>query len=171
MNAGFPISRLTGPVLRFLLGLSAAAFLATQAWAQIAPPRSWPELKAETQARADRGAYPLTGMDKEDVHEALSRINSLDRDEWAAGWSSVAERHALAAAEAERAGRPGDARESYMKAWRFYSFARWPTTNSPGKVKAYGLALSAFRNAVRFMSPRPEVVRIPFEGKEIVGYQ
>ena len=53
------------------------------ALAQIAPPRTLEELKAETQARADRNAYPLTGLKAEDVRKALANINSLDRDEWA----------------------------------------------------------------------------------------
>src|SRR5215471_8626216 len=53
------------------------------AFGQIAPPRTLEELKAETQARADRNGYPLTGLKPDDVREALSNIRSLDRDEWA----------------------------------------------------------------------------------------
>ena len=56
-----------------------------------------------------------------------------------------------------------------MQAWRLYSFARWPTTNSPGKQKAYDKALDAFAGYARYLDPPPQVVRIPFEGKEIVG--
>jgi pimeloyl-ACP methyl ester carboxylesterase len=55
-------------------------------------------------------------------------------------------------------------------AWRYYSFARWPTPNSPGKERAYQKALTAFRNYGRFLDPPIETVRIPFEGKEIAGY-
>jgi hypothetical protein len=33
------------------------------------------------QERANRNAYPMTGMKSEDVREILSQINSLDRDE------------------------------------------------------------------------------------------
>ena len=36
--------------------------------------RTLPELKAETQARADRGAYPVTGLKPEDVKEALAEV-------------------------------------------------------------------------------------------------
>ena|SRR5262245_9272812 len=53
------------------------------ALAQIAPDRTLDELKAETQARADRNGYPLTGLKPADVRQALSNIHSLDRDEWA----------------------------------------------------------------------------------------
>ena len=55
--------------------------------------RTWPELKAETQARADRNAYPLTGLKPDDVREALSHIDSLDRDQWAAAWMAIGDRY------------------------------------------------------------------------------
>ena len=56
-----------------------------------------------------------------------------------------------------------------MQAWRLYSFARWPTPNSPGKQKAYEKALAAFSAYARHLDLAPQTVRIPFEGKEIVG--
>ena len=43
-------------------------------------------LRDAVQDRVNRNAYPLTGYDKEEVREVLSRINSLDRDEWARSW-------------------------------------------------------------------------------------
>src|SRR5690349_3570841 len=110
------------------------------ALAQIAPPRSIEELKAETQARADRHAYPLAGLKPADVREALAHITSLDRDEWAAAWSAVAAKYAASAKAAEVAGRTKEAKENYLQAWRLYSFARWPTPNSAGKQQAYAQA-------------------------------
>jgi esterase FrsA len=137
--------------------------------AQIAPARTLDELKAETQARADRNAYPLAGLKPDDVREALSHINSLDRDEWAKAWSDVAHRY-MSRADGEAASDAKQAAADYMQAWRLYSFARWPVPNSPGKEQAYRDALTAFRKASQFLNPPLEVVRIPFEGKEIVGY-
>ena len=137
--------------------------------AQIAPARTLDELKAETQARADRNAYPLTGLKPDDVREALSHINSLDRDEWAKAWSDVALRY-MSRADGEAASDAKQAAADYMQAWRLYSFARWPVPNSPGKEQGYRDALTAFRKASQFLNPPLEVVRIPFEGKEIVGY-
>ncbi|HEX4553477.1 MAG TPA: alpha/beta hydrolase, partial [Xanthobacteraceae bacterium] len=152
--------------------LVAAAMLAlchAAALAQIAPARSIEELKTETQARADRNAYPLTGLKPADVRTALSNIATLDRDEWAAAWSAVAATYAASATAAEAAGRIAEAQENYLQAWRLYSFARWPTPNSPGKQRAYEKSLEAFQGYARHLDPPPEVVRIPFEGKEIVG--
>src|SRR5438045_6312780 len=114
--------------------------------AQIAPARTLDELKTETQARADRNAYPLTGLKPDDVREALSHINSLDRDEWAKAWSDVALRY-MSRADGEAASDAKQAAADYMAAWRIYSFARWPVPNSPGKEQAYAQALTAFRKA------------------------
>ena len=48
--------------------------------------RTIAEIKTESQARAERGAYPLGGLDPQDVRDALALVNSRDPDEWAAGW-------------------------------------------------------------------------------------
>ena len=71
-------------------GLLAAALAVAAALAMLsggmAQERTLEELKAEAQARAERNAYPLVGLKPEEVREALSRLKSLDRDEWAASW-------------------------------------------------------------------------------------
>jgi len=135
----------------------------------VPPQRTLAELKAEAQARADRDAYPLIGLAPADVREALASIHSLDRDEWATAWSAIGDRY-LAAAEAQVATGRNDADESFLKAWRVYSFARWPVPNSPGKLAAYRKALAAFRRHTELLETTLEIVRIPFEGSEIVGY-
>ena len=163
MNAKHHLSALAAVAVALI------SFATLPALAQIAPARTIDELKAETQARADRNGYPLTGLKPADVREALSRITSLDRDEWAVAWGAVAERYVTAAKAAEAAGKIKEAKEEYLMAWRLYSFARWPTENSPGKQKAYALALAAFQSFARHLDPPVETIRIPFEGKEIVG--
>ena len=153
-----------------LASLAIVACGPAPASAQIAPPRTLDELKTETQARADRNAYPLIGLKPADVREALAHITNLDRDEWAAAWSAVAEKYEAQATAAETAGRNDEAQQDRLMAWRLYSFARWPTTNSPGKQQAYGKAIAVFAAYARRLDPAPESVRIPFEGKEIVGW-
>ncbi len=168
----FPLRRCAPLAGALLLALvqSAAFAQAASSTVRLPPPRAIEELKAETQARADRNAYPLTGLGAEPTREALSHIHSLDRDEWAAAWGAIGAQRVAAAQAAEAAGRSAEASEEYLKAWRYYAFARWPTPNSSGKAQAYRLSLEAFRNHMRLMDPAPQVVRIPFEGKEIVGY-
>jgi esterase FrsA len=138
--------------------------------AQIAPPRTLEELKRETQTRVDANLVPAGGLKSEDAREALANLRSLDRDEWAAAWSAVAERYKKRANEEEASNSSKDAQSDYLMAWRYYSFARWPVPNSPGKQEAYQNALACFRDYTRFLDPPLETVHIPFEGKEIVGY-
>src|SRR5437879_1315820 len=150
-------------------GVILALLASTGLVAQSSGPRTLEELKAETQKRVDRNAAPAGGLKSEDAREALTNIHSLDRDEWAAAWSAIAERYASRATTEESSDKV-KAQQDYLLAWRYYSFARWPVPNSPGKQKAYERALAAFRNYARFLDPPMETVRIPFEGKEIVGY-
>jgi esterase FrsA len=134
---------------------------------QPAQERTIEEIKAEAQERAERGAYPLIGLDPADVHEALTTVKTRDRDEWAAAWSAVADRYYRAA---ERSTSVDERRSNYLRAWRLYYFAQWPVPSSAGKRAAYAKALDAFARSAQAFVPPLEVVRIPFEGKEIVGY-
>ena len=124
--------------------------------AQPAPLRTLAEVKAEALARAERGSYPLIGLDPADVRTAFDAIATTDRDEWAAAWSAIGDRYT--------------AQGDHLRAWRLYSFARWPVPLSPGKQRAYRKAVDAFLAYARDKRLPLEVVRIPFEGREIVGY-
>jgi len=130
--------------------------------------RSLSELKQEVQRRADRNMPPLGGIGSEDARAALAQIDSLSREQWAQAWSNIAEQHIT------RARQPGAAadvvREHYWRAWRLHHFARWPVENSPAKQHAKQRAHEIFRQYSRLLEPAMEVVRIPFEGKEIVAY-
>jgi hypothetical protein len=137
--------------------------------ARIAPPRTWPELAAEVQARADRQVYPLTGMPAADVRSILAAIKSLDRDEWGREWARMGERYAERARAAEKSD-PKRAGEDYIMAWRFFGFGAWPTQSAPAKQAAFTKSLEAFAHFGRLQTPPIETVRIPFEGSEIVFY-
>jgi pimeloyl-ACP methyl ester carboxylesterase len=155
--------------LRSLALLAIASLAAGVALAQTAAPRTLEELKDEVQARAERKAYPVAALDAVEVREALVNLKSLDRDEWAAVWSAVGDRHAelaktLAATDKRAASR------QYREAVEYYLFARFPLENSPGKVRAYEQALAAFADYAKLQDPPVEIVRIPFNGKQIVGY-
>ena len=147
-----------------------ASVLSSSAFAQLAPPRTLEELKAETQKRVEQNVAPAGGLQPDDAREALANIHSLDRNEWAAAWSAIAERYQQRAKAEEASNDPKAAQSDYLMAWRYHSFARWPVPNSPGKQKAYENSLAAFRDYTRFLDPPLETVRIPFEGKQIVGY-
>jgi len=131
--------------------------------------RTLDEVKTEAIKRAENGMYPLIGLDPADVREAFANIKTTDNDEWAAAFSSVADRY-MAEGNSLLSGNPAQADKDFVRAWRLYSFARWPVPASPGKKRAYAKALEAFLAHAKMMDPPLEVVHIPFEGSEIVGY-
>jgi esterase FrsA len=131
--------------------------------------RTLDEVKEEALKRAQNGMYPMIGLDPADVREAFDSIHRMDNDEWAAAFSKVADRY-MAEGKTFEATDSSKAARAYTRAWRLYSFGRWPVPVSPGKKLAFAKALEAFRAAARFLDPPLEVVHIPFEGKEIIGY-
>ena len=131
--------------------------------------RTIDEIRVEAIRRAQVGQYPLIGLDAGDVTEAFQNIHTADKDEWAAGFMKVADRYFNEAKSVEKSD-PTKANADYIRAWRLYSFGRWPIPASPGKQKSYEKALEAFLDHAKFFDPPLEIVRIPFEGKEIIGY-
>src|SRR5581483_9609577 len=147
-----------------------AVTLTTTGFSQQLPrERSLDEIKTEALHRAENGMYPLIIFDPADLREAFAHITTKDPDEWAAAFISVGDRYMNEAKRLE-ATDPKKADADYMRAWRVYSFGRFPVPTSPGKQRSYAKALEAFRAHARFPAPPLEVVQIPFEGKEITGY-
>jgi esterase FrsA len=131
--------------------------------------RTIDEIKAEAIRRAEVGQYPLIGLDPADVREAVKSIHTKDKDEWAAAFMGVADRYMNEAKSLEKTDQ-AKANADYIRAWRLYSFGRWPIPASSGKQRSYERAIEAFRAHAAFWDPPLEIVRIPFEGKEIIGY-
>ncbi len=149
--------------------LSAIPFPASTASAQSvpSPEQALAELKSTVQAQADHQAYPISGINRDDVRGVLSSLKSMDRDEWAAAWSVMGDKHAASAREAAD---PGIRRENWRQAWLDYMFGAWPAQTTSGKRASYKRAVEAFQNYGKLLEFPIEVVRIPFEGAEIVGY-
>ena len=131
--------------------------------------RTLDEIKVEAVHRAEVGGYPLIGLDPNDVREAFKSIHTRDKDEWAAGFMGVADRYMAEGKSLEKTD-PKQANADYIRAWHLYSFGRWPFEGSPKKKESYDKAIEAFLAHARFMDPPLEVVHIPFEGKQIIGY-
>ncbi len=131
--------------------------------------RTIDEIRTEAIHRADVGQYPLIGLDPADIREAFENIHSKDKDEWAAAFMHVADRYFNEAKSIEKSD-PAKADANYIRAWRLYSFGRWPIPASPGKQRSYEKAIEAFLAHAKFYGTPLQVVHIPFEGKEIIGY-
>jgi cephalosporin-C deacetylase-like acetyl esterase len=162
---GIKTSRLGAYVLIACAGLVPAGV-----FAQEHQERTLDEIKVEAVHRAEVGGYPLIGLDPNDVREAFKAIHTRDKDEWAEGFMGVADRY-MAEGKALQATDPSKANADYVRAWHLYSFGRWPAEHaSPKKTLSYQKSIEAYLAHARFMDPPLEVVHIPFEGKEIIGY-
>ena len=133
------------------------------------PPKTLDEIKTTLLARAGRG-NPVRDLNREEVQAVVICLHGVEPDHWARVWSDPAEPHLAKAAEAERTGRYKAARDHYLKAYAYFAAARYPALFSPEMEQAYGRARDAYRKASRYFDPPLEIIRIPFEGKEIVGY-
>ena len=151
------------------MALALILSLSTRSFSQQRAERTLDEIKTEAIHRAENGMYPLIGLDPGDVKEAFASIHTRDKDEWAAAFMGVADRYMNEAKSLEKTD-PTRANADYIRAWRLYSFGRWPIPASPGKQRSYEKAIEAFLAHARFWDPPQEIVRIPFEGKEIIGY-
>jgi pimeloyl-ACP methyl ester carboxylesterase len=151
------------------MALALILSLSTRSFSQQRAERTLDEIKTEAIHRAENGMYPLIGLDPGDVKEAFASIHTRDKDEWAAAFMGVADHYMNEAKSLEKTD-PTRANADYIRAWRLYSFGRWPIPASPGKQRSYEKAIEAFLAHARFWDPPLEIVRIPFEGKEIIGY-
>src|SRR6185295_7393321 len=106
------------PLLSFAMAAALAIACPKAASAQSAD-RTIEEIKTETLARAQTGAYPTLGIDPADARDALDLIKTRAPDDWAAGWSAVADRYM---AKARAASDPKEADANYLRAWRLYYF-------------------------------------------------
>src|SRR4030088_45016 len=149
--------------------LALILILSVTSFSQQHAERTIDEIKTEAVHRAEVGQYPLIGLDTSDVKENFNAIDTRDKDEWAAGFMRVADRYMNEAKSLEKTD-PVKRNADYIRAWRLYSFGRWPIPASAGKQRSYEKAIEAFRAHALLWDPPLEIVKIPFEGKEIIGY-
>jgi esterase FrsA len=162
-------NRKTGRLIFFATSFAFLLTLTIPSFSQQRSERTIEEIKVEAIHRAEVGQYPLIGLDPGDVKEAFNSIHTRDIVEWAAAFMGVADRYMNEAKALEKTD-PAKANADYIRAWRLYSFGRWPIPASPGKQRSYEKAIEAFLAHARFWDPPLEIVKIPFEGKEIIGY-
>src|SRR3974390_1133711 len=154
------------PGIAFLL--TAVVAFSSSGWGQQAE-RTLDEIKAEAVHRAEVGGYPLIGIDPADVQEAFKSIHTRNPDEWATAFMNVAGKYENEAKSLEKTD-PATANADYIRAWRLYSFGRWPYPSSPKKQESYEKAIEMFLAHARFYDTPLEVVHIPFDGKEVIAY-
>jgi pimeloyl-ACP methyl ester carboxylesterase len=119
--------------------------------------------------------YPFTYALYDDIERVMTSLTSYDRDKWAEAFSSAARPYETKATQAEKANDAQGAKENYLRAYQYYRLARYPTTNSDGKKKAYKKSQEMLLKASRYFDIPIERVEIPFkakagEGNRIISY-
>jgi esterase FrsA len=115
--------------------------------------------------KAQAKANPVIYVSPEVLNSAMAPLTSCDRDQWAARFCQVAQTFEEAASAAEAGGRPDQSIEALRTAYGLYWLARYPTTNSPGKSKAYEQARRTHAKLLSLIDPQYEIVTIPFSGR------
>lgn len=134
---------------------------------RIAAPRTLDELREDTVKRITNGGYPGRGVRPADAQAAMAALTTLEPEDWAAVWMTVGDR---VMAEAEAAADPEAQRDLFKSAFATYTMGRFPTISTPGKQASYEKAIVAYMRYAALLPNPLEVVRIPFEGSEIIGY-
>ena len=91
------------------IGMLLAQLVTAPLYAQMTAPESQDEslakFRAMIQGRAERGQYPIPGMNPNDAREALARLKRLDKDDWATTWMEQGDKY-MATASASEIERP-----------------------------------------------------------------
>src|SRR5258705_8750296 len=95
------------------------------------------EVKRELLERAQENRNPFLYTIYDEVAPVINGLRSVDREEWAQAFSSLAAPHEERAAKAEAASDHATARREYLIAYDCHHVARYPAPNSPGKLAAY----------------------------------
>lgn len=113
------------------------------------------------------------GTDETELDQVLRRIHDPQGDgpgSWVYELCGAAAQHEQAAIRAEQAKQKDLMVKEYQRAALFYYIARFPCADTPAKEKAYQKHIQCYLKAAGHMAPPLEIVRIPYEGKEIIGY-
>ncbi|HLC27036.1 MAG TPA: alpha/beta hydrolase, partial [bacterium] len=127
------------------------------------------EVKAEILRRAGR-INPFEHVEKTEVEEVLSGLNSLEPDHWASQWGKMGARYEAKGEVLAGQAHAQEAGEALYRAYEYYRIARYPVPSSPGKMEAYRSAVRNYLKAAPTLTPPVRRVEIPFEESKVVGY-
>jgi len=128
-------------------------------------PRPMEEVKRELLGRAKKNRNPFLYTIYQEVAPVINGLGSVDREEWAKAFSSLAAPHEERAAKADAAGDKETAKKQYLIAYDYNHVARYPAPNSPGKMAAYRRSQELFLKAARYFDPPVERIEMPFNGR------
>jgi pimeloyl-ACP methyl ester carboxylesterase len=113
------------------------------------------------------------GADEAELDAAFRRVHDPTGSgpgSWVYEVSVPAAQHQARARELEAAGDVEGAAEEWRQAALFYYIARFPFLGNEAKVAAYRKHIDCYLESVKHEEPALEIVRIPHQGEEIIGY-
>ena len=113
------------------------------------------------------------GADEEELDAAFRRVYNpvgSGPGSWVYEVSLPAAQHEARARELEAAGDAEGAAEEWRQAAVFYYVARFPFIGNEAKAAAYRKHIECYLESVKREEPPLEIVRIPHQGEEIIGY-
>ena len=113
------------------------------------------------------------GADEKELDTILGKIHNprgVGPGSWTYEFAQAAERHKLSARDSDAYKSSAESEKEYDLAATYYYLARFPHLFTPEKENAYKKHIECYLKAAKSKKPPPEIVRIPFEGKTIVGY-
>jgi esterase FrsA len=90
--------------------------------------------------------------------------------DWVGHFSEIGERYLDAARTADREGDADRSKQAFLDSAFYFLLARWPYPLSLQAREAYICHIDAYLNAARFSELPLEIVSVPFEGAQLVGY-
>ena len=137
----------------------------------VAQERTLEQVKAEVLRRTTDNNPPFDRLNKAEVETILGTLTSLEPNQWGEKWCKAGLAHEAKGDALLQQGAPAKAvGDEYYLAYGYCHVGRYPVTSTPGKVEAYRNMLRMFRKASKYFATPLEVVEIPFEGKQLVGY-
>jgi pimeloyl-ACP methyl ester carboxylesterase len=114
-----------------------------------------------------------SGANEKELETILGRIHDprgTGPGSWVHEFAQTAFHHERFAQKAEAQKDQAKAVHEYKLAAVYYYLARFPHLLSPGKEEAYKKHIECYLKSTKTADPPLEIVRIPYEGKHIVGY-
>jgi dienelactone hydrolase len=113
------------------------------------------------------------GADEAELDAAFRRVHDpmgTGPGSWVYEVSLPAAQHQARARELEAAGDTEGASAEWRQAAVFYYVARFPFIGNHAKAAAYRKHIECYLESVKHQEPALEIVRIPHQGEEIIGY-
>ncbi|MFW9995157.1 MAG: alpha/beta hydrolase family protein [Candidatus Odinarchaeota archaeon] len=102
---------------------------------------------------------------------AARRINEKDGESWVREWAALADKVKEMGETALLAGHAISARECFLRASNYYRTAEYGCVPThPRFHELWEKSVNSFQRACPLFNPPVQIIKIPFEGKELPGY-